>query len=228
MVDFHTHILPDIDDGSASVEQTLQMLRLLAAQGVDTVVATPHFSALQTTPELFLQQRQAAFESVPQEAGLPRILLGAEVAYFNSMSRSEELRQLKVGESDLLLVEMPFTTWTDRMIEDVCAISNQLALQPVLAHVERYLKRDQLLRYEDMLLDTVYFQCNAEAFLKGSKMMKWLAAGQVHFLGTDCHNMSRRKPNMDAAAGMIRKKLGQDVLEELQQFMKNALFGETE
>lgn len=223
MIDFHSHILPGIDDGSASVEQTLQMLRLLAAQGVDTVVATPHFSALETTPELFLQQRNEAFESLPQEEGLPQILLGAEVAYFNGMSRSQELRQLKVGHSDLLLVEMPFTTWTDRMIEDVCNISGQLALQPVLAHVERYAKRDQLLRYEDVLLENVYFQCNAEAFLKGGKMMKRLSAGNIHFLGTDCHNMGHRKPNMDAAVQMIQKKLGQETVEELKAFMRQAL-----
>lgn len=228
MVDFHTHILPGIDDGSASVEQTLQMLRLLASQGVNTVVATPHFSALEIAPEQFLQQRREAFESVPEEEGLPQILLGAEVAYFNAMSRCQELRQLKIGDSDLLLVEMPFTSWTDRMIEDVCDISRQLALQPVLAHVERYLKRDQLLRYAEVLLENAYFQCNAEAFLKGSKMMKWFAAGQVHFLGTDCHNMGRRKPNMDEALQRIQKKLGQEVVQELKDFMQQALFPEIE
>ena len=54
MVDFHTHILPQMDDGSQSVEQTLQMLSFLADQGVKTVVATPHFYAHRDQPDAFL------------------------------------------------------------------------------------------------------------------------------------------------------------------------------
>ena len=56
MIDFHSHILPGIDDGSKSTEESLEMLDMLRAQGVVTVAATPHFYARENTPEVFLQK----------------------------------------------------------------------------------------------------------------------------------------------------------------------------
>ena len=63
MIDFHSHILPAIDDGSQSVEESLEMLRALKAQGVDTVIATSHFYATHRSPESYLQRRKAAFDT---------------------------------------------------------------------------------------------------------------------------------------------------------------------
>lgn len=229
MIDFHSHILPGIDDGSASVEESLQMLRTLKQQGVDTVVATPHFSALQQSPEEFLESRNAAFRLLPAGEDLPEILLGAEVACFGNMSHCEQLRDLCVGESDLLLVEMPFGAWSERMIEDICALPRQMGIQPVLAHVERYDRKDQFPRYQDYLADQVLFQCNAQYFLKGfasRKALRQLADGQIHFLGSDCHNMGLRAPNIGDALAVIRKKLGQEAVDYLKETMEAYLFGE--
>ncbi len=229
MVDFHTHILPGIDDGSASVEESLQMLRALAQQGVDTVVATPHFSALKNTPEEFVVLRNEAFAQIPKEDGLPEILLGAEVAYFNSMSHCETLPSLKIGDSNLILIEMPFGGWTDRMVEDICAIPRQLGLMPVLAHVERYDRKDQFSRYKGLLEDQALFQCNAQFFLKGfdkRKALRMLSEGDVHFLGSDCHNMGHRAPNIEQALTVIRKKLGEEAVSYLNDTMNTYLFEE--
>ena len=66
MIDVHTHILPGIDDGSKSVEMSLEMLRILASQGVTTVVATPHFYATRNNPESFYEDRQRAREQLGQ------------------------------------------------------------------------------------------------------------------------------------------------------------------
>lgn len=229
MIDFHTHILPGIDDGSASPEESVQMLRALVQQGVDTVVATPHFSALKQTPVEFVEQRAQAYAAIPQEEGLPRILLGAEVAYFNSMSRCEALSLLQAGNSGLLLIEMPFGAWSDRMIDDICAIEMQLGLTPVLAHVERYARKDQFPRYQALLQDQVLIQCNAQFFLKGlekRRALKMLASGQIQFLGSDCHNMTHRAPNIGDAVTQIRKKLGDAGVQYLSNTMQTYLFGE--
>ena len=53
MIDFHSHILPGMDDGSKSTQESLEMLDMLRAQGVDTVAATPHFYARENPPEVF-------------------------------------------------------------------------------------------------------------------------------------------------------------------------------
>ena len=96
MIDFHSHILPGIDDGSKSVEMSLQMLRLLKAQGIDTVAATSHFYATQRSPQRFLFRRQEAWDKLRTalDADAPRILLGAEVLYFPGISHMEELPEL--------------------------------------------------------------------------------------------------------------------------------------
>ena len=83
MIDFHSHILPGIDDGSKDAATSLLMLNALKKQGADTVCATSHFYATQRSVERFLFRRQEAWdrlcEVLPQDA--PRILLGAEVLY---------------------------------------------------------------------------------------------------------------------------------------------------
>ena len=217
MIDVHTHILPCIDDGSKSVEMSLQMLRISAQQGVKTVVATPHFYPTRNNPEKFYEDRQKAWEQLGQlPEGLPRVILGAEVAYFDGISRSSQLEAMRLGDSNLLLVEMPMSPWTDYMIDEVVSIPGNLGLQPVLAHVDRYLHRSQLPRYLEELLDMeIPLQVSASAFLKfsqRSKMLRLIKNGWVDFLGSDAHNLTTRVPNMADAAQVIAKKLGEEAL----------------
>ena len=62
MIDFHSHILPAMDDGSKNIEESLQMLRMLQEQGVERVIATPHFYADENPPDVFLRRRADAWE----------------------------------------------------------------------------------------------------------------------------------------------------------------------
>jgi protein-tyrosine phosphatase len=92
-----------------------------------------------------------------------------------------------------------------------------LDLQPVLAHVERYGR--QFAKFQKQLLEGgVLFQCNADAFLGGLASVHWLRMlknGEIHFLGSDCHNTDTRPPKLDQAEGVIKKKLGKDAVESL-------------
>ena len=220
LTDFHSHILPGMDDGSADVTMSLEMLRISAQQGVKTVVATPHFYPTRNNPEKFYEDRQRAWEQLGQlPDDLPRVVLGAEVTYFEGMSRSAPLEAMRLGSSDLLLVEMPMSPWTDYMIDEVVSIPGSLGLQPVLAHVDRYLHRSQLPRYLDYLLSAeVLIQANAESFLefsKRGKMLKLAKTGLLDFLRSDTHNLTTRAPNMADAAQVIAKKLGEEALQDI-------------
>lgn len=221
MIDIHSHILPGMDDGSKSTEETAQLLQLLQQQGVTTVAATPHFYA-QEAPDVFLKRRQAAFEKMPVlSEDYPAVLLGAEVAYFSGMGNCEALIPLQIGQTKLLLVEMPFQDWSERVVEDVCQIPVQLGLIPVLAHVNRYPGKQQFPKYKDLLLRSgVYFQCNAEAFLS-PKSRRWalsmLKKGYIHILGSDCHNLTQRPPMLALARSVIEKKLGSATLDSLDR-----------
>lgn len=228
MVDIHSHILPEMDDGSASAEETTQLLCLSRQQGVTLMVATPHFYATKDTPEKFLDRRQAAVEKMEYDAQtMPQLLLGAEVAYFGGMNRCEELRQMQIGQSGLILVEMPFAAWSDRMADEIISFRSRLGLVPVLAHVDRYGRRDQLPKYRRLLQEEgVLFQCNAEAFLpsfSGARYVRMLKRGELHFLGSDCHNMHSRPPKLDQAQKVITKKLGIEAIRRMDAYAKDIL-----
>lgn len=226
MVDLHSHILPGIDDGSRSLEMTEAMLAEMGKQGIHTVAATPHFYANRDLPEAFLQRRKKALEQVAGLTGnYPKIIPGAEVAYFDGMGRSQILEQLQLGDTGLVLIEMPFCPWSGRMIREVCQIWNETGLTPVLAHIDRY--RKQIKEFLPELLDNgVLFQCNAEAFLS-IWTRRWalnlLEQSYIHFLGTDAHNLTSRPPRLAEACQVIEKRLGEDALELLEFTAKKLL-----
>lgn len=227
MVDFHSHFLPGIDDGSDSVTTSLAMLNAWKSQGIDEVFATPHFYADRNTPERFLRKRAAAYDQVraelsqvaPDSHGCwPKIRLGAEVRFFDGISRFEGLRDLCLEGTDLLLLEMPFCDWTSRMVDEVGIISSSTGLKPVAAHIERYLDQPHRL-LKDFLNLNILFQSNAEFFLEprtSRKAVKMLKKGQITFLGSDAHNMSRRPVNLGPALGVIKKSLGEGFVEALE------------
>lgn len=222
MIDFHSHILPGIDDGSKSAEMSLQMLRALQSQGVDTVCATSHFYATQRSPQRFLQRRSEAFERLRQilPYDAPKILLGAEVLYFPGVSRMAELPQLCLESTRVLMLEMPFEPWTDYMVREVSELARASEFRILLAHIERYCFRQQPAVW-DMLLDYgVLMQSNAAFFLpfpSRRKALRLLKEGRIHLLGSDCHNMTDRAPRMGEAGVMIRRKLGERTLEEIDE-----------
>lgn len=226
MIDIHSHILPGVDDGSKDLQMSSSMLSQMQQQGVETVVATPHFYALQDDPESFLQRRNEAFSQLPKQDAV-QVLLGAEVAYFDGMAGSRQLESMQLGNSKLLLVEMPFGPWSPRMVREICMLPVQLGLRPVLAHVDRYRDRAQLPKYQQQLLEQgVLFQCNAQAFID-LRSRRWalrqVKQGNIHFLGSDTHNLTTRAPNLGQAAQIISKKLGSGALEELMAFSKEML-----
>lgn len=221
MIDFHSHVLPGIDDGSDSIETSLAMLDMWRDQRIDRLCATPHFYAEHNTPRRFLRNRDAAYHELMEAAqgrkGYPRILLGAEVRFFDGISHVAALPSLCLEGTDLLLLEMPFTRWTDRMLREVAEIRHR-GMIPVAAHIERYMdfnSKSTIRHFMDM---DILIQCNAEFFLSrrtSRKALSLLKDRRIHFIGSDAHNISSRAPDMREAIQLIRKKLGVDTIEYL-------------
>ena len=228
VVDFHSHVLPKLDDGSRSVEESLAMLQLSRTQGVEEIILTPHFYPQQHNPEHFLTQRRQSLEqlcsAIGPEMAVPALRLGAEVYYYPHMSHSAVLEQLAIEGTRTLLVEMPMGAWTDRMYRELEDIYHNLGLMPIVAHVDRYLGRFRNHGIPDALEQLpVLVQANASFFLEGSKGMKMLRKHQIHLLGSDCHNMSSRKPNLGPALERIREKLGPEAIQWLRRNTSMAL-----
>jgi protein-tyrosine phosphatase len=233
MVDFHTHILPGIDDGSRDIESSLEMLRMETQQGVTSLVATPHFYAHKDSFTHFLERRENAYRHMldgMQKAGLEmEIRVGAEVYYFPGIGRAEQLPRLCIGETPVLLLELPFAQWTDNIYQDVSQIIKKQKLRVVLAHVERYYdfqKKKDI--WNKMFELPLYPQINAGSFADRRRRRFGLGflqeqidegAGGI-LLGSDCHNTTSRPPNLPDGRKVIEKKLGSRALECIDDLEK--------
>lgn len=228
MIDFHTHLLPQIDDGSHSVQESTEMLRELYRQGVDTAVATPHFYGDRMTLNAFVQNRDRAYEKLLPllDKQMPAVIVGAEVAFFEGIGHSEAIRELCIGASDTLLLEMPFTPWTPRMLSEVEDIRYRRDIRVVLAHIERYLPMQSEAICRQLFTGGLTLQMNAETLLsfRTRRMgLHLLESGRVQVLGSDCHGMQYRPPRMAEAAERIRKKLGEEMLLRLDENARELL-----
>lgn len=232
MIDWHSHILPKMDDGSHSTEESIAMIGMQASQGVDTVIATPHFYADDESVESFLERRRRSFELLSAELpeGSPRILLGAEVRYYPGISRMADLRSLRIQGSKLLLLEMPFSGWKENMIREVVELAGKSGVRVVLAHIERYEDLQKRSIWERVAGSGILMQSNASFFTSFStkrKALSLLKEGRIRFVGSDCHNLTSRPPQIGKAFDVIRKKLGDDYLNRMDEYGHSLLTSDT-
>lgn len=223
MIDWHSHILPAMDDGSKDVAESISMLGMQTSQGVGTVIATPHFYANDETVAAFIKRRAEACEALKEQLGDhgPNILLGAEVRYYQGISRLEGLKELAIEGSKLLLLEMPMSVWTETMVRELVELAGKNRVRIVLAHVERYIKLQKRSVWDRIVDSGILLQVNASfvtSLASRRKALALLQDGVVQFLGSDCHNLTTRPPVLGQAAEVIRKKLGDDFLNQMQQY----------
>ena len=223
MIDWHTHILPGMDDGSHDVAESISMINMLVSQGINTVIATPHFYANDETVDLFLERRKKALELLMAELpeGPPEIKLGAEVRYYQGISRMTDLKALRIEGSKLLLLEMPMTGWTEYMIRELIELSGKSSIRIVLAHMERYLSLQKQAAWERIYDSGILMQANASFFTtlaSKHKAISLMIEGKIHFVGSDSHNMTSRSPQIGKAYEVIRRRLGNDYISQMSEY----------
>ena len=231
MIDFHCHVLPRMDDGSKSTEESLAMLRRSAEQGVTTVAATPHYYAERETVSDFLARREAAASALREAmAGcdeLPALRLGAETAWFPGISTAPDVERLCLEGTRVLLLEMPFSPWTKRIFKELEGLTAVRGLTVMIAHIERYAGAGNDWKAVRELLDCdVLIQANAEFFLgtwSRVRALRMLRAGEIQLLGSDSHNLTSRPPNLGQAARVIERKCGKELLLEMERFSERLL-----
>lgn len=234
IIDFHSHVLPGIDDGSHSLEESIAMLRMEAEQGVSHVIATPHFYPRHDTPEDFLRKRREAEDLLREEmkkhSDLPALSVGAEVYYFPGISNSEAMAELTIDHKRCILIEMPTPPWSDAMYRELEGLYTKQGLIPIVAHVDRYIGRFRTFGIPQRLAELpVLVQANAEFFLQKSTSamaFRMLKRNGIHLLGSDCHNLDSRKPNLRAALELIERRMGSTPLAAIQEFQAYALQNE--
>lgn len=228
VIDFHSHILPAVDDGSKDLSTSIHMIERCMEQGVTHIVATPHFYAMETSVERFLERREEAYEQMKKkllgkwsQKELPHIYLGAEVAFFRGISRAEHLEDMTIEGTDILLLEMPFAPWTNSDIEEIEWMLRHTKFKIMLAHLERYLRISENKRSIEQLLELpLAVQVNAGSLLdwkQRGKVVKLLKKSDVCVLGSDCHGIHHRPPNLSEGREVMEKKLGHNFLERMDK-----------
>lgn len=238
MIDFHTHILPGIDDGSRDIDMTEKMLRLEQSMGVSHIYATPHFYAHRRSIESFLERRNRALEKTKEvlsrEPDLPQVTAGAEVYYFTGIGRAKQLEALCIEGTDILLLELPFAQWHSDILEDISELMSKRGLHIILAHVERYEQFQKSRHVWDRLLDMpLTIQLNCENIIDSGSIfrrnhmhktsMELLSRYDNILIGSDCHNLTDRKPNLDEARVIIRKEIGSEKLNQIDKYTDKIL-----
>ena len=223
MIDWHSHILPAMDDGCRNLSESILLLKMHVAQDIDTVVATPHFFANNESVESFLARRQNAYDSLKAELfdGAPEILLGAEVKYYSGISHMENLKKLTIEKTDLLLLEMPMSKWTEYTVRELVELSGLAGITVMLAHIDRYFNLQSGDVWERLYENGILMQVNADSFVelgRRRKAFSLIKKNMMHFLGSDCHNSKSRPPQLGKAVEVISKKFGNSFINQINNY----------
>lgn len=229
MIDFHTHIMPEIDDGSSSEYESIQLLKMLKEQGVDKVLLTPHFYAYSSSAETFDELREsslkALLEALSDSPLDVQLYLGCEVYYFEELWRVEKLRDFCIKGTDYILIEMPFSAWTDNMVRGIEKIIGK-GITPIIAHFERYISYGNMPKIYELIEMGALLQMNCDyinRFTTRRKAIKLIKKDIVAVLGSDCHNVYKRRPEYLSAVKYLRKKLSEERFNRFFSFQKRIL-----
>ncbi|GBF73581.1 hypothetical protein PA598K_01883 [Paenibacillus sp. 598K] len=239
MIDIHTHILPGIDDGAADWEASLALARAAAAEGITTIVATPHHAssswrnpASVVRPLVDELQTRLDAERIPL-----RILPGQEIRVHGDLLDAWERGELlTLGDSSYILVEMPFTEIPAGMA-DLLHELRVMGLRPIIPHPERsapIMKQPQ--RLAELVEAGAYSQVTAASLLGGfgkrCQESAWTLCrqGLVHLVSSDAHHAERRGFRMREAYDEIEGVLGsswkQYMLRNAEAVTADQAFGE--
>lgn len=229
MIDIHSHIVFDVDDGPRNKKETKALLQYAYDQGIRTIVSTSHRrKRMFETPEEKIAANFQEVQKIAKEvADDLQVVYGAEI-YFTSdvLDKLDQNLIPTLGGTSYALIEFSMDTpWKEihKALSDVL----RLGITPVVAHIERYhaLENEEK-KVQDLINMGCYIQINSSSVLKPKlfgdkyKFMKkraqyFLDRDLVHFVASDMHNLDARPPYMKEAYQVIQKKYGKQKANEL-------------
>ncbi|MEO8869339.1 MAG: CpsB/CapC family capsule biosynthesis tyrosine phosphatase [Granulicella sp.] len=219
MIDIHHHLLPGLDDGSKTMENSVAMARMAAADGITHVVCTPHangkYSYSREGNEVLLAELRGllAEQNIPLKLGLG---CDFHLSYDNIEDAKANTSRYSINGLGYLLVELP-DYGLPRGLTEVFYELRLAGLTPILTHPERnQTLQTDMKRMEDWLRGGLLIQVTSSSVTgnmgkTAEKMAHQLLANRwVHFLATDAHNVTSRPPRLSEARNIVAKKYGTD------------------
>ncbi|WP_418790828.1 tyrosine-protein phosphatase [Phosphitispora sp. TUW77] len=235
MLDFHSHILPGLDDGASDMETALEMARMAVFDGITRMVATPHYlEGVYENDRDTILARTGEFQGILNSKGILLELIPGCEAYL-SPNIPELLAKGKLitinDNGKYLLVELPMETIPE-YTEDVLLELKGMGVTPIIAHPERNL---EICRRTELALNLVQKGCllqlNAGSFtgLYGDNIKKtacFMANNSlIHLIGSDAHSCGGRSPGI-TKAWHILTAIDVKIPEEVKNINKRVLLGE--
>lgn len=223
-IDIHSHILPQLDDGSRNMEQTMNMLKIAYTEGIRTIIATPHYhEGRSMVSQADLKERLIRVNEAAKLADVEiEILPGCEVYYSHESVRLLKERWIPtLAGSRYVLVE--FSPAAElRYMKNALQEFFYEGYLPVIAHVERYGNvAKKMENLQELISMGAYIQVNAmsilgEADRSSQKIAKKILKSKLaHFVATDSHSDRTRSPRLIKCTEYITKKFGVEYTKEL-------------
>ena len=224
-IDMHNPIIPRVDDGSNSMDESMALIDMEYKEGVRKLICTPHY--IRNRNNYDYDRLESVFEKlkakVVERYPDMELYLGNEVLCENGIIddiRNGRLIHTMAGSRYVLFefnIRIPYHELYEMMRAMV-----ELRVFPIIAHVERYQALiGRLDRIEELKGLGIYLQVNADSIEGGffDDKTRWvrklIIGGYIEFVSTDCHDTDSRSPSINKAAEWVRKKCGLDVAEAL-------------
>ena len=235
MIDIHSHILPGIDDGARSMDEALRMSEMALADGIKTIVATPHhMKGVYENTKGVISAELARFKEVLKENGVDLdVLPGSDVSLEDGLAgaiRAGTIMTINDG-GKFLLLELPTFFQPHQVKEQIFKLKLR-GIVPIISHPER---NPRLMEEIDTLYDLITMgalvQITGEALsgrmggnIRGNAF-KLLKLGMVHVIATDSHNTSSRPPVLSRARDAAAAVVGPDEAEKMVLHNPRAIIG---
>lgn len=232
MIDIHTHILPGIDDGAASFDDTLKMAKAAVAEGITTMIATPHHAnGIYSNSANEIAKRTRAINEQLVAAGVLLVVqAGQEIRVHDDLIDAWFRKELlSLAGSSYVLIEMPSSRVPKAMLELIHELT-VLNLKPIIAHPER---NAEIVKHPDRLAELIqagaYAQVTTHSLLGGFgkrvEQSAWslLKAGSIHFVASDAHHVVRRGFRLAEAYETIEQRMGEQWVHYMQANAQSVL-----
>ena len=225
MIDIHTHILPGIDDGSKTIEESIEISRKAKDAGVNTIVATPHI--LERPSESNWQRVRDSFKSVKQRLRVKRVdidlILGAEFFISPDLPKTiKENRELSINNGNkYVLIELPMNEIPHFTEQTIFELLLQ-GIVPIICHPERYIEiQKDANKLSNLIRKGALTQLNSGSLMGryGKKVQKTaktlLAHNLIHMIGSDVHSVSKGSYSLLQSVKQATKVVGKKRAKEM-------------
>ena len=212
MIDLHSHILPDLDDGARTLAESLDIARACVADGVEVIAATPHVRHDYPTTADVMEERVALLQRSLNDEGIELALLGGGEISFDYLGRltADDRRRFGLGGNpSYLLLEFPYYGWTMALEHHVKALVAD-GVTPVVAHPERSTDvQDDPERVVTVIESGALIQVTAAAIdgrigrSAQAAAFELIELGLVHLIGSDAHHPAIREAGMSTAVAAL-------------------------